>query len=337
MLPALLLSEIVTETHHLAWEADRMRGMLSPRPGRRRGADAVRAPSGTAGRAGGHPLTPYVFLAPGLILFGVFFAWPTVLAVQISFTDYSVVRPTTTVGLDNYTELWRDASFRSAVVNSFVVMVGLLPFSVVIPLLLAVLVNRRLRGVQFFRAVYFLPVVMSMVAVAVAWRYVFDDRGVLNWLLLELGWVESPVHFLLDPRWSLASVILVEGWKGIGTYMMIYLAGLQSISGDVYEAARIDGARGHQRLLYITVPLIRPFIAVAVTIEFVNAMQVFTSVYVLTRGGPSGSSTTAGYFVWSEAFEQYRFGYASAAGVIIWAVLVLLAVLNHRVTARAER
>jgi putative chitobiose transport system permease protein len=169
--------------------------------------------------------------------------------------------------------------------------------------------------------------------VAIAWRYVFDDDGAINWLLRALRLTDGPIHFLLDPRWALASVIVVEGWKGIGTYMMIYLAGLQSIPGDLQEAARIDGAGAWQRLIHVTLPLLRPFIAVAITIELVNAMQVFTSVYVLTRGGPSNHTTTAGYYVWSQAFEHYRLGYASAAGVVVWVILVALALLNYRLSA----
>jgi putative chitobiose transport system permease protein len=288
-------------------------------------------PQKVAGDVVGRPAwVPYLFLLPGLGFFAVFFAWPAVLAVETSFTNYSVINPLHWVGLDNYRELLTDPVFAHAIGHSFLIMIGLLPFSVVIPLLLAVLVNRKLRGMQLFRAVYFMPVVLSMVAVAVAWRYVFDDDGVLNWFLRVVGLTDGPVHFLLDPRWALASVILVEGWKGIGTYMMIFLAGLQSIPGDLQEAARMDGANAWQRLTRVTLPMLRPFVAVAITIELVNAMQVFTSVYVLTRGGPSNHTTTAGYYVWSQAFEHFRLGYASAAGVVVWVILIALALLNHR-------
>lgn len=281
---------------------------------------------------GRSPFIPYLFLLPGLALFGVFFAWPAVEAIEASFTDYSIVNPLHNVGLSNYTELLHDPVFLGALGHSLIVMAGLLPFSVAIPLGLAVLVNRKLRGIQMFRAIYFLPVITSMITVAVAWDFVFADRGVLNWLVTTLGFADTPIHFLLDPHWALASVIVVEGWKGIGTYMMIYLAGLQAISSDLYEAAEIDGAGGWQRFTRITVPLMRPFIAVALAIEMVNALQVFTSVYVLTQGGPNDHTTTAGYFVWSQAFEHYRFGYASAAGVIVWAILIALALVNHRLT-----
>ncbi|HEX5403886.1 MAG TPA: sugar ABC transporter permease [Pseudonocardiaceae bacterium] len=279
-------------------------------------------------------LAPYLFLLPGIALFGVFFAWPAVLAVETAFTDYSIVNPTHWIGMANFAALWHDAEFRGAILHSFVVMVGLLPFSVVIPIALAILVNNALRGIQFFRALYFLPVVTSMVAVAVAWNYVFDDRGVLNWLLERLHVTAGPVHFLLDQHWALASVIVVEGWKGAGTYMMIFLAGLQSIPDDLHEAAQLDGAGGWQRFTAITLPLLRPYVAVAVTIEIVNAMQVFTSVYVLTQGGPGGHTETAGYYIWSKAFQHFQLGYASAAGIVVWVILVVLAIVNYRVTSR---
>jgi putative chitobiose transport system permease protein len=289
-----------------------------------------------------HPLqrhrrsAPYLFLILGLALFGVFFAWPAVLAAETSFTDYSIIHPVHWVGLSNFRELVHDGEFRGALQHSFFLMIGLLPFSTVIPMALAVLVNRKMRGIQLFRAVYFLPVITSMVAVAVAWRFVFDDRGVLNWLLERVGVVHEPIHFLLDTHWALVSVIIVEGWKGLGTYMMIYLAGLQTIPSELYESARMDGANAWQRFTRITAPLLRPFLAVSLTIELVNAMQVFTSVYVLTKGGPTGSTNTAGYYVWAEAFQKYRLGYAAAAGMLILLILVVLAVVNYRITGRRD-
>ena len=275
-------------------------------------------------------------MLPGLALFGVFFAWPAVLAVETSFTDYSVINPVHWIGLSNFHELFHDHEFISAVEHSFIIMAGLLPFSVVIPLGLAVLVNRKLHGIQFFRALYFLPVIISMVAVAVAWNYVFDDDGAINFLLERVHLTHAPIHFLLDPHWALASIIVVEGWKGVGTYMMIFLAGLQVIPSELHEAAQIDGASAWQRFVHLTLPLMRPFITVAITIELVNAMQVFTSVYVLTQGGPSGHTTTAGYYVWSEAFQHFRLGYASAAGVVVWVILVILSLVNYRLSGTGK-
>lgn len=284
------------------------------------------------GVVGGRWFTPYLFMVPGLTLFAVFFVWPAVTAIELAFYKYDVVDPAQYVGLKNFTTLLHDERFWTAMRNSLEMLVGLLPTSVVIPLLLAVLVNQKLRFIQAFRLVYYLPVVTSMVAIAVAWNYVFHLQGVLNWLLTGAGLLHQPVQYLLDPAWALPALIAVEGWKGMGTYMMIYLAGLQAIPQDLYEAARIDGANAWQRLRRVTMPLIVPYFAVALTVEMIDAMQVFTSVYVMTRGGPQDHTTTLGYYIWSTAFEHYDMGYASAMGLVLWVLLIAFALINYRAT-----
>lgn len=275
---------------------------------------------------------PYLFLAPVLILFLVFFAWPAFLALQLSFYDYSIIRPTEWVGLDNFTRMLGDSRFWHASLNSLGYMVGLLPLTVGLPLLLAVLVNQKLRAIGAYRFFYYLPVVTSMVAVAIAWRYVFHDSGVLNWMLQTVGLIDQPIQFLLDKDWALPSLIAVEGWKSMGSYMLIYLAGLQAIPSDLYEAAKVDGAGMWRRFFAITVPLMVPYLAVTLTLEMQDATQVFTSVFVLTEGGPSDSTMSLGYYIWSLAFQRFEMGYASAISIVLWIVLVLLAALNYRVS-----
>ncbi|HEX6683518.1 MAG TPA: sugar ABC transporter permease [Candidatus Limnocylindrales bacterium] len=292
----------------------------------------MRAKSSSTGAVGGRWYTPWLFLVPGLTLFGVFFVWPAATAIQLAFYKYDVVTAPVFVGMRNFAHLLEDDRFWSAVRNSLILLVGLLPMSVVIPLLLAVLVNQKLRFIQVYRLIYYLPVVTSMVAVAVAWNYVFHHQGVINWMLTGFGILDEPVQYLLDPNWALAALTVVEGWKGMGTYMMIYLAGLQAIPGDLYEAARMDGANAWQRLRSVTIPLIVPYFAVALTIEMMDAMQVFTSVYVMTKGGPQDHTLTLGYYIWSAAFEQYDMGYASAMGLVLWALLIAFALLNYRLT-----
>ncbi|MDQ0615340.1 putative chitobiose transport system permease protein [Microbacterium sp. W4I4] len=289
--------------------------------------------SGVIGRAW---YVPYLFLLPCLILFGVFFVWPAIQAGQLSLYKYNVVDPPEFIGFDNFGRALTNPAFWQVLGNSFIYMIGLLPFAIVFPLLLAILVNRQLRGIKFFRAVYFLPVITSMVAVSVAWNFLFADQGLLNAFLQWIGVPDAPIHFLLDSRWAPFSIILVEGWKGMGTYMMIFLAGLQAIPDSLYEAARVDGANAWQRLRHITVPMIRPFLAVALTMEMLAAMQVFTSVYMLTRGGPDGSTRSLGYYVWSEAFEGFRMGYASAVGILLCSILILLSVVNYRIGRMQE-
>jgi putative chitobiose transport system permease protein len=283
--------------------------------------------------------TPYLFPIPALVLFGVFFAWPAVTALQLSFTDYDGVSPPVFTGFDNFARILGDDRFWTALRNSLVFLVGLFPLLVVIPLPLAVLINQKLPGIKTFRMLYYLPVVTSMVAVAVAWNYVFHQQGVVNWLLTGFGVLDEPIQYLLDPVWALPALILVEGWKNMGVYMMIYLAGLQTIPSDLYEAAKIDGANAWHRMLRITVPLMVPYIAVAITMAMLDAMQAFTTVFVMTQGGPQDATLMLGYYIWSEAFEKYDMGYASAVGLVLWILLIVMALLNYRLTSgkRDER
>lgn len=272
---------------------------------------------------------PYLFMAPIMVLFVVFFAWPAVLALQLAFYDYSVINPTVFVGWDNFVRMMSDPRLGQATINSLKYLVGLLPLTVVIPLLLAVLLNQRLRAIGLYRFLYYLPVVTSMVAVAVAWRYVFHDLGVVNWILTGLGVVDQPIQFLLDQNTAIWALVLVEGWKSMGSYMLIYLAGLQAIPADLYEAAKIDGAGPVRRMLHVTVPLMAPYLLVTLTLEMQDATQVFTSIFVLTSGGPADSTLSLGYYIWSMAFEHFEMGYASAISLVLWLVLIGMAVANY--------
>jgi putative chitobiose transport system permease protein len=275
---------------------------------------------------------PYAFLLPGLAFFAVFFVWPALIAVQVAFLHYDVVRPPRFVGLDNFAELATNPEFWQAFWNSVKFLALFLPLVMVVPLLLALAVNTKLRGIRVFRLVYYLPVITSMVAIAIAWAFVFHPRGILNWALVELGLVDQPIQFLLDPAWALPAVVVVEAWQSAGYFMMIYLAGLQSIPYELHEAAQLDGAGWWRRFAHVTVPLIRPYAAVCLVLGGISAMQSFASIFVMTRGGPQGASTTLGFYIWSEAFEDFNFGYASAVGLVLWAILVLFALGNYRLT-----
>lgn len=275
---------------------------------------------------------PYAFLSPALLLFVVFFAWPAGRAIQLSLYEYDVVSPPRFIGLDNFRELLSDDQFHTALINSGLYLVGMIPFATIFPLWLAVLVNQRLRGVQVFRAIYYLPTIISMVAVGVAWRNLFDRQGVINWILSTTGIVDTPIDFLLSERWALPALALVEGWKNVGFFMIIYLAGLQSIPTEIYEAARTDGANAWQRMRHFTIPLVRPYTAVTLTLGMLESMKVFESVYIMTRGGPQDSTISIGYFAWSTAFEKYQLGYASAVGLVMLVLMITLAAVNEFAT-----
>jgi putative chitobiose transport system permease protein len=286
----------------------------------------------SVGRANHRPWLPYAFLMPALLLFAVFFAWPAATAVRLSFYSYDVVSPARFVGLDNFQRLLTDERFHTALGNSALYLVGMIPFAVIIPMWLAVLVNQKVRGIQAFRVMYYLPAISSMVAVGVAWRYIFHQQGILNWLLLKAGIIDQPIQYLLSGSWALPSLVVVEGWKMLGFFMMIYLAGLQSIPAEIFEAARVDGAGPLRRMWHLTIPLLLPYTAVTLTLGMLDALRVFESVYVMTRGGPQDSTISLGYLAWSTAFERYQLGYASAIGLVMLVLMIGLAVLNQRVT-----
>lgn len=283
---------------------------------------------------GQHPAVPYLFLLPGLVLLGVMFAWPAFISAQLSVSSYRIVTPISYVGARNFVRLAGDPQFHHALLNTGAFLLMFLPFAVVFPLLLAMLVNRPLRGIKAFRAAYYLPVVTSMVAVAVAWRYLLDREGALNWLLSLVGL--GPIDYLLNTHWALPALALVEGWKDTGLFMMLYLAALQGVPRDHLEAATVDGAGPVRRLWHIVLPAILPYISVTLTLGMLEAMRSFESVYVLTRGGPQDATMTLGYYVWHTAFENYDLGYASAAGLVMWAIMIVLALANQWLTRRRD-
>ncbi|WP_147917078.1 carbohydrate ABC transporter permease [Ruania zhangjianzhongii] len=278
--------------------------------------------------------TPYLFMLPGLVLFAIIFAWPVVLALQMSVSSYDIISPPTFVGLENFERLLVDPRFHHALTNSLLFLVLYTPLAVVVPLFLALLVNLKVPGIQSFRVAYFLPVVTSMVAVAVAWRFLLNQAGVVNWLLSLVGL--GPVDFLLDTSWALPTVVAIEGWKNMGFYMMIYLAALQGIPREHLESATLDGASGLQRLRHIIVPALMPFFAVTLTLGMLEAMKNFETVYIMTRGGPQDATLTLGYYIWHLAFERSQMGYANTVGIFMWVLMIGFALLNLTVTRRKD-
>lgn len=208
----------------------------------------------------GRSLTPYLFLAPALGLLTLTVFWPALQAFFLSFTRYEtdLLSPPVWVGGANFAQLWRDGVFWKTLGNTFLYLVVVVPILAIAPLLLAILVNQPLRGIHWFRAAYYSPVIISMVVAGIAWRWLYAPNGLLNQLVQGLHLRDTPIPWLTSPRLALFSVMAVTVWKGLGYYMVIYLAGLQGISGELYEAAAIDGSDGWQQHWDITLPLMRP-------------------------------------------------------------------------------
>jgi multiple sugar transport system permease protein len=284
----------------------------------------------------------YAFLAPGLILIGVFFAVPVLGALLLSFTDfdlYAIGDPSAlrVIGLRNYRELVSDPVFWIAMRNTlFFVVVGA-PLSVFTSLGAALLLDARLaRWRTLFRTVYFAPVVTTLVAVAIVWRYLLHPRyGLINEGLMRLGL--PAVDWLGDPHWSMPAIVLLAVWKNFGYNMVIFLAGLQSIPEELYEAAHLDGAGAWQRFRHVTMPMLGPtFLFVGITTMLGN-FQLFSEPYVMTQGGPLRSTTTVMLLMYEQGFRWWRMGYGAAIAFALFLVMLAVTWLQLRVSRESAR
>lgn len=279
--------------------------------------------------------TPYLYLIfPGALML-LFFVLPLLMAFGISLSDYSgdIYHPVF-IGWNNYSGLMASAPFRDAVKNTLVFLLGVTPALVALPIPLALLVNGELKGLALFRSLIYLPVVISMVVVGIAWRWLYADDGLLNWMLSQFGLPKA--GWLISPDLALFSVMIVVVWKGLAYYMMMYLAHLQTLSRELYEAAEIDGAGFWRKHWHVTLPHLRPSMAMVAIISTIGSLKVFTEIYVMTHGGPVGATRTWVYFIYERAFENLDLGVASAAGILLMLALLLFSLLEIRLSAARD-
>ncbi|TKJ91177.1 lactose ABC transporter permease [Paenibacillus sp. CFBP13512] len=277
----------------------------------------------------------WAFMAPGLLIVAVFVLWPIVYGLPLSLTDYSVIGETHYVGVDNYVTAFQDKSFLASLWNSMVYVL-IVPIIQIISILMAILVNSRIPLIKAFRAAYYIPVVTSMVAVALMWSWLFSSNGVINYALIQLGVIQEQVGWLSSSSTALYVIMFITMWKGLGYYMMLYLAGLQSIPTDLYEASMIDGASRWQTIYRITIPLLRPHILFCTLISLMGAIRVFDEVFVLTngKGGPGTATLTSSLYIYQKGLVQFNFGYASALGLIVSVIVGILSILVFRLNKK---
>ena len=271
--------------------------------------------------------TPYLFLLPAAAVMIVFFFIPFFQTFGLSFFDYSssLYNPNF-VGADNYIKLFKEPVFYKVMFNTFMYLVIAVPFLVTFPLFLAILINQKIRGITLYKILLYLPVIVSIVVAAIAFKWLYAGQGILNYIL-SLFHIKS-IGWLVDTKWALFSVALVTIWKGIGYYMMIYLASLMSVPQDLYEACDIDGANFITKHVTVTIPHIMPTIALVSTISTISAMKVFAEIYVMTKGGPLNSTKTIVYYIYERAFENLDLGYASALAVVLLVVVMGFSLIN---------
>ena len=273
----------------------------------------------------------WAFLAPALVLIGLSVLIPAAMALVISFTQtgLDVTEPLRFVGLANIRRLLADPMFFRVMGTTFLYLIGVVPPIVGGSLLLAVLVNRRLPGSHWFRGAFYTPVLVSIGVAAIAFRWLYAENGLLNgWLGVLLGDHFSPIGFLTTPLLALPSVMLLTVWKGLGYYMVIFLAGLQGIPGELYEAAELDGSEGWRQHLDITLPLLRPYLTLVAVIAAIAATKVFEEVYLMTQGGPADATRTIVYYVYDQAFAELEISYACTVGLALFVVVLGLSLIR---------
>ncbi len=271
-------------------------------------------------------LTPYLFLFPALLMLTLTVFWPALQAFYLSLFSYDLLTPPEWVGLKNFQRLWTDEVFWETLKNTFLYLIIVVPILVFAPLALAILVNQKLRGINGFRTAYYVPVVISMVVAGIAWKWLYAENGFFNQLLNAISL--PPIPWLTSPNIALFSVMAVTIWKGLGYYMVIYLAGLQGIPLELYEAASIDGSDGFRKHWDITLPLMKPYMVLVGVISAISSTKVFEEVYIMTQGGPRNSSKTIVYYLYERGFQQLEFGYACTIGLILFLIVLGLSILR---------
>ncbi|MFF1699660.1 carbohydrate ABC transporter permease [Streptomyces sp. NPDC058257] len=283
------------------------------------------------------PSSPWLFAAPGLLIVGIFILYPFVSTLINSFTDKRTLIPGEYVGLDNFRELLHDDMFWIGLRNSALYVVGVVPALVLLPLLLAMLVQKHIPGITFFRSAFYTPVVASIVVVGLIWVWMLDERGLVNALLEAVG--VGSVGFLSDQWLLLLSAMTVTVWKGLGYYMIIYLAALANVPRELHEAASVDGAGSVRRFFTVTVPAVRSTMVLVAALSSVAAFKVFSEVYLMAgpNGGPAGEDTTLVMLVQRVGTGLTgRVGYASAISVVVFVVTVALMLLVLRADRKED-
>lgn len=277
----------------------------------------------------------FLFLLPNVIGFAVFMVGPLLSSLGFSLLRWNLLTPPVFEGLQNYVDLMQDKEFWRSLRATFYYLIGSVPLGLILSLALALALNQKIRGISFFRTVYFIPVVSSMVAVALMWRWMYNPTsGVLNFMLnrvfqtLQLpltapDWLQSPV-------WAMPAIIFMSVWKGMGYNMVLFLAGLQGIPRHLYEAAEIDGASRQRQFWRITLPLLTPTTFFVLIMSIIGSFQVFEQAYIMTQGGPVRSTVTTVYYIYENGFQWHRMGYASAVAWVLFALILAVTLTQWR-------
>lgn len=282
-------------------------------------------------------LYPYLWIAPALLLYAVFKLLPLIAGLWLALLRWDGIEEPVFIGLQNFSRILRDGVLLTALWNNVLYALGTVTGKIVLSLLLALFLNQSLVGRDFYRTALFMPVVMSFVVVGILWSWIFNNQfGLLNNLLRALGLGFLVPDWLGDPNVALWSLMLVDIWKWYGFHMVIFLAGLQTIPSEFYDAARVDGASRWQQFWNITLPLLRPVMAVNVTLSLMGALNVFDIPYIMTEGGPANSTNVLALHIYLQAFKFNRIGYGTALSYALMVFVIVVALAQLRLMARDD-
>lgn len=279
----------------------------------------------------------FLYLFPALLIIGVFVIYPMIKSFLMSFyADYDFFNDVVyRYGFDNFIYLWNDQFFHQALKNTFIFVLGVVPISILLSLWIALMLNSITVLSKFFRTIYFIPFVTSVVAVSIVWRWIFHSNyGIMNYFLGLFG--IDPIQWLTSTQWAMPALIILSIWKGLGYNIIIFLAGLQTIGDSYYNAAKIDGANRWSRFLHVTVPQLAPTTFFITIISIINSFKVFDEIYALFDGqaGPSNSALTVVYYVFNKFYGEWDFGVASAAAYVLFLIIFIFTLIQFYISKK---
>lgn len=280
-------------------------------------------------------LIPYLLVSPYIIHFIVFIAFPVGFSIYLTFNDWNIISPMKFIGLSNYKRLIHDSIFWKSLLNTLVFLVIHIPLQIIVALFLAEFLNQKIKFRGFFRAAFFLPVIVSGVVVTILWQQLYGfDTGLLNRLLIKVGL--SKIGWLTDPSWAMPSIAVMATWKNVGLYIVLFLVGLQTVPPQYYEAADLEGATHLQKFFRITLPVINPTIFMVVVLSTIGGFSLFIEPYVMTGGGPLNSTISSVLYIYKQGFFYYHMGYATTLG-FFFAMLILAVVMIQKKFVEKEK
>lgn len=278
-------------------------------------------------------ITPYLLVSPYIIHFMLFVAFPVIFSIILTFHKWNIISPMEYVGLNNYIRLFKDEVFFRSLINTLIFLVIHIPLQIIVALFLAVILNQNIKFRGFFRAAFFLPVIVSGVVVTILWQQLYGfDTGLLNRLLVSIGL--GRVGWLTDPNIAMPSIALMATWKNVGLYIVLFLVGLQTVPTQYYEAADIEGASRWQKFYKITLPMINPTIFMVVILSTIGGFSLFIEPYVMTGGGPLNSTISAVLYIYKQGFFYYHIGYSATLGLFFALIIMAVVVIQKKFVER---